>query len=85
MILDSDYEDLNKAMARLEALQKAGIEANCIWSGCFDNIIPCYLVYLDLLYTEEYKATRSVNGLAQNLKDADLYRGGVMVLPVEKE
>ena len=85
MILDSDYEDLTKAMARLEELQKAGIEANCIWSGCFDNIIPCYLVYLDLLYTEEYKATRSVNGLAQNLKDADLYRGGVMVLPVEKE
>lgn len=83
MILDSDYADLEKAMSRIENLQKAGIDANCIWSGCFSNIIPSYLVYLDLLYTEKDGAERAVNGLAQNLKDKDLYRGGVMVLPVE--
>ena len=85
MILDSDYENLDKAMARVEKLQNAGVEANCIWSGCFDNIIPCYLVWLDMLYTEKYQAQRSVNGWVTNLEDLDLYRGGLMVLPVKKK
>ena len=82
LLLESEYTNLEDAMSRLEILRKASIDAHCIWSGCFKDIMPMYLVYVDLIHSDRKDAQNSSTSFGEKLKRKNLYKGGIMVLPV---
>jgi len=83
LLLESEYGDLQDAMSRLEKLRKANVDAHCIWSGCFKDIMPMFLVYVDLIHTDKKEAQTSSTSFGEKLKRKNLYKGGIMVLPVQ--
>ncbi len=85
LLLESEHKALEEAMERLETLRKKKIDAHCIWSGCFQDILPMFLVYVDLIHTDKKEAQESAFSFGEQLKRRDLYRGGVLVLPVRVE
>ena len=85
LLLESEHRNLEAAMSRLQALQTANIEAHCIWSGCFQDILPMFLVYVDLIHTDKKEAQDAAYQFGEKLKKRKLYKGGVLVLPVRVE
>jgi hypothetical protein len=66
VIRESIQPDLQAAQKHMQYLRQYGIEANCVWRGCFSRANLDYVVFLDLIYENKKKAESKIEGFRQN-------------------
>jgi hypothetical protein len=47
---ESVQPDLVAAKRHIQYLRQSGIEANCVWMGCFSRANLSYVIFIDLIY-----------------------------------
>jgi len=56
LIQEGVYLSLEKARESIEKLNKRGINANCMWNGCFTQDMSAYIVFVDFLFDKKDEA-----------------------------
>ncbi len=67
IIRESVQPDLKTAQRHIAYLRQYGIEANCVWRGCFSRANLDYVVFLDLIYENKKSVQTKLDGFRQNL------------------
>lgn len=68
IIRDRVVPNMDAAKERLSALRQAGVPANALWQGCYDNENSGYLVFLDLIQPDSLEALRRMKIFNNRLK-----------------
>ena len=68
VIKESQHPNLISAQRRINFLKKSGIQANCIWLGCFSRSTLEYVVFLDLIFKDKKQAILKSQEFYKRLK-----------------
>ncbi len=56
LIQQGIYQDVNTARKQLIRLKKQGINAHCLWTGCFSDSDMEYIIFVDFLFDNKKEA-----------------------------
>jgi hypothetical protein len=82
LLLDSRHSVLEEALNRLRALRSVGLEANCLWMGCFNRQNDTYLIYLDAIFERVGDAEKELPTYNNRLKKKELWMTPLVVEPI---
>ncbi len=71
LIQESIYHSIELARDKIERLNSRGLNANCMWTGCFTDGQSAYVVFIDLLFDKKDEAFLIVKSLQRKFKFAD--------------
>lgn len=68
VIMESKQADLQAAKQKIAQLKAKGVEANCVWLGCFSKSDLSYVVFFDLIYNDKKEAIQKSKEFYKLLK-----------------
>ncbi len=80
VIKESVHPNLLSAQRRMNILKKSGINANCVWMGCFTKASLEYVVFLDLLFKDQKSAIVASQAYYKMLRNSGLDTRGLEVI-----
>ncbi len=79
LIQEGIYPSIETARQRMEKLNGKGINANCMWTGCFTKDQSAYIVFIDLLFDRKDEATLISKSLQRKFQFAN---DGLQIRPI---
>ena len=83
MIQDGIYEDLTAAQQRLRRINKAGLNGNLLWLGCFGEGTK-YVVYYQLMFPVRSEAVSVAKSVIEELKQKEIPYGTLKIRTLRK-
>lgn len=71
LIQEGEYSTIALAQEKMKALNDRGINANCMWTGCFSKKQSSYVVFIDLLFDKNDEAKLIAKSLSRKFRFAD--------------
>src|SRR5690606_8813399 len=71
LIQEGEYSTVEAAQKKMKALNDRGINANCMWTGCFSKKQSSYVVFVDLLFDKNDEAKLIAKSLSRKFRFAD--------------
>ena len=71
LIQQGVYQSIEEAKEKIENLNNRGLNANCMWTGCFTEDYYAYVVFIDLLFDKSDEAYLILKSLQRKFKFAD--------------
>ena len=83
LVQDGIYEDLTAAQQRLRRINKAGLNGNLLWLGCFGEGTK-YVVYYQLMFPVRSEAVSVAKSVIEELKQKEIPYGTLKIRTLRK-
>lgn len=83
LVQDGIYEDLTTAEQRLRRINKAGLDGNLLWLGCFGEGTK-YVVYYQLMFPIRREAVSVAESVIEELKQKEIPYGTLKIRTLRK-
>ena len=83
LVQDGIYADLITAQQRLRRINKAGLEGNLLWLGCFGEGTK-YVVYYQLMFPDRSEAVSVAADVIKELKQKEIPYGTLKIRTLQK-